>query len=485
MGKFLVAVIAIFICFNAQRVSADESPQEQMRRQMEDLQSQLEQLQSMAGGMMPTLPPTPQDKLNLVIDSINRNYVNLRNNLYAGNVPETEQLIPVPMATRLSGYVQVHGIDVQQYKSGFKPRDLKYNVREDFIGYLITMRYFDTHLKKFTKKKDYEIGTISTNIQVNSVSGRQCVNIGNDGCHEWASFAQSEINRDNIYPAIHDWVVLADSDKGVVSFNIESPNVLFSSPNKRAIQGLGCYGADIDMDLEDLSDRIKEQSYSDTVQVGKMGGGSDCSPGSSIDVHIDFCDKTKYANLNDCRQVEMLFGTLKQSLALRDGYKKWGSSAENIDQLNMLVTREISTDYPLIDLLDDDYLDGISASINCSQIHIPDLCKGCMPKPLCQWEREALLAHEQNHQQLLAARSDYHTLQCGTTLQIDLLYPDANERHKAEARALADLEYNAYNEQAHHINDIIQQQMHNIFGCSLSPDFLIEYQAIQQRLDQP
>lgn len=482
---FMRTIFLLVICCFAQLAAADESPEQQLRRQMDALQSELEQLRSQAGGLMPALPATPQDKLKLVIDSINRNYVNLRQNLYAGSMPETNELIPVPYASRLSGHIEVHGVNTQTMQRAWKSLELKYTVREAFIGYLITTRYFNTHSKKFTDKKDYHLASISTDIRVQSFAGRQCVAIRSGGCAEWASFAKAEIDKDNHYPSLYDWVVMGSSENGVMSIEIASPDVLFSSAGKRAVKGLGCFGATLKMDAKDFRDRMRELSLSETAQVGTVSAASDCNPGSRIEMHIDFCDQTRYADLNACRQVAYLFGSLKQSLALRDAYQRWGGSAQDVDQLHRLVTQEISTDYPLIDLQDDNFLDNNSATFQCGAIHIPELCNKCIPKPLCKWEREALMRHEENHQQTIAAHADYNTLMCGTTEDQMRLYPDANARQRAEAKALADMEYKAYTEQARYLNDIIEQQLHGIFDCSLSPGFLLDYPATQRRLNPP
>lgn len=485
MKKILTALSVLILCAQFHSALADETSLEQLRQQVENLKADLPAEMQTANPLLGGMPATPRERLKQIIDSVNRNYSDFSQALYAGAFSDTEQLIPVAYASRISGYIEVSGIDTDPVNQGWSPLDLQYRVREEFIGYMILTRYFNTRSKSFTQQREYMIGSISTSIRADSVVGRQCVKRSPRNCEEWASFATASIDPTNHYPSLYEWVILGDTETGGMSLKIDAPTVYFSSLDKRAGKGLGCYGTTLQISREAFQEHLKANRFTKVEAIGQPGSASNCDPGSTIELNLLFCDKSQFADLDNCKQMEILLASMQQALALRDAYGKAGAEVTDLAQLQQLATKELSANYPAINLMDDQLLDAVSAKYKCGDVIIPDQCKACLPKPLCTWEQAALQVHEDTHKALLPVGSAARTLLCGTTLDKVRLYPDANKLERAIAQTYAEGEYAAYDQQARYLGDKLRQLLLDVAECTPSHGFLTGYEATMRRLNTP
>ncbi len=501
-GAFIVGFIAILVfshvAYSDESIQAWTKKVEALNKRAESVTDMAELMKIMQelnvllqqmpqpgidlGGSFPRAN-TPEEEVEQRVEAINRTYRDLIMSLPRIG-PDQEGLIPVPFATKLRGYIKVIGKDSDSPQNNWIPLTLQYSLREDFVGYLIITDYYDPKKASFTDKREYMIHTISTEIQVLSLSGRQCIETHSAPfvqCAEWRSFDTYDVSEADVYPALHDWVVLAETYGDTVSLKIETPNVYFRSVDKKAGRGIGCYGTTIEESTSWFASGMEERSIQWKGQVGTASKVTPrCEVGSSIELHMDLCDPKDFADMDKCMQLEILLEEARLFLLLGKSYRDMADGAECVNHLNDLVTLDIRSEFPGIDMTDDEKLDKIAGGFDpCSlKITIPDICKGCKPRPLCRWQKEALEVHEKTHFYDFDAAPELKKLFCNPEL-----YGDANWVDREQAKKLGELESRAYSEQARYLVDIIEEQLSKHYECQFSMDFFVKLNQVKGDLD--
>ncbi|MCE5193945.1 MAG: hypothetical protein LLF28_00565 [Nitrospiraceae bacterium] len=455
---------------------------------MEDLKKAAEEMKKAMEQMGIGLPKTPQEKVDIVIENTNRAYRDLMAGL-SRIEPKEGLVIPVLMATRIKGYVIVSGKDYDPLRHGWRPFELEYKIREDFIGWMIITDYYDTKARRFTGKKTYMIGSVSTDIKVMSQKGKQCVETDHllpPTCKEWQQITTHDIDKGDVYPAMHDWTILADSDEKKITIEVESPGIYFHSPDKQAGRSLGCFGTKIERTMEEFKKDMEAHKLSVAKKVGVVSGGTPrCDIGSEIELNMELCDPKNFADIDKCKQTELLLEDLKVILKIRDAFKDMAPGAKDVAHLLDLVGLEIKTAYPGMDIQNEEFLARYSASYNiCTgETVIPDTCKECAPSPLCKWRKKGLEIHEQIHDSDIQNNPKIRQLFCDTQYQLEN-FPDVNFWERLLAKTYAKMDYDAYNEQAKYLRDIIQEQLSGNVDCTFKPEFFSEFQEAISKIDK-
>ena len=173
----------------------------------------------------------------------------------------------------------------------------------------------------------------------------------------------------------------------------------------------------------------------------------------------------------------MLAESLKMLLAVRNAFKEKAEEAENVDHLWKLVGLKVGSLYPDVDLQNDAWLEKNSGSTSfCDQsMTLPDLCKGCTPRPLCRWLQDGLEVHEQAHVNYLQSHPNVGKLFCDSSYQ-QQYHHDANELQKLQAQTYARMDYDAYTQQANYLRGVIEDLLSGNSECQFEPKFFGDFQ---------
>lgn len=492
-----------------------ESNREEIEQRIEQLNAEAEQttdlnrlmgitqeLMDLANQLMAELPSsepltslqrstTPEEEVERQIQAINRSYRDGRKVLVQHSV-EGEQLVPLAKAARLKGQIHLLGVFKAPPENDWIPLKLNYSVNESFVGHVTVTDYFDLNTGEPSDKKDYFLTSISTHITA-SGSGLECIERSYSlpvTCTKWEQFSVSDISKDNIYPAIHDWVVLGAPQDGGVKIQAESPSIVFRSMNGRVSESLGCFGSEITLSNTSFAAYLRDGRFHDTKQVGhEFRGTPGCSFGSQIEVSIELCDPDAFAEMDHCRAIEALLEEMEFILAVRDAFQKAidrppQDKAQDLEDLIEIANRELNTLYPQAQSMKELYLQKSTGGYDiCNKkIIVPDQCKeSCSPGPLCSWQTEALNAHETTHQDDVEGNPHLFKLSCNTVYRADN-FPNNEAADRAEAQAWGEMDVHAYDEQARAMREIIEQELNNSTGCPFEAQFYLRLQAADNRI---
>lgn len=440
-------------------------------------------------------------KIDQKIDAVNDTYrAMVKGFSYWSSIPESQPLpeemepIPVPLATRIKGHIEVKGKDSDLPATlGYVPLELTYTVRESFLGFMVITKYYDPKTRTYIDKEDYFIGSISTEIEIEpkSLSGKQCVeHVGTlpKDCMDWREFTEYDIDKGDVYPGSYQGVIEGSSDEGRMTIEVESPTIIFRSSDNRATRGLGCFGTKFEKTLSQFREDLESRKLTEVKAVGDDSIVTPrCEIGSTIALNIDFCDPERFADLDKCKQIGLLLDRLKRFIKLRDIYKAAASGAESEEDLETTVDLEMDIAYPGTELWYEEYLKRKTTAYYedpCNgKIVVPDYCTGsCVPRPLCEWDRKAAEIHEQTH------KSDYESDPYIRKLHCETLYQQrcykANDLAKTKAEIRGKSEGNAYNATAQYIRSVIDEQLSGILDCQLDPRFHGEFKEAINSLEE-
>ena len=98
-------------------------------------------------------------------------------------------------------------------------------------------------------RREYELDTVSTAIQVKSVQGGVCVETapGGGACARRDPFSSFEVDSANRYGQFRDGVVSVAVEDGKVKIEVEAPDVVFATGSGNATARLGCSRADFEL----------------------------------------------------------------------------------------------------------------------------------------------------------------------------------------------------------------------------------------------
>lgn len=306
---FLTAAIVILIfpmtsgARTLQEIDAEAAALE-AEAETAGLQRQFEILQRLQNLTEEALQASPQQMGRIPAASIKpadtpeeeiqrrREIINTQFNSFKGQMPTTADnaTIEMPEAFPLTGLIIVDGGYKSSPYRGWIWTDHSYQVVEEFVGNLIVKREYSLKQGKFTGRKNYFFDTISTNIDTTYVRGRKCLKASSEipgRCTHWESLTRSEASEENNYGHLHSWVMMGSSEVERMKIKVESPNVLFTSANRKAAEALGCYGAEWDMQKKDFEALLDRDEINLTKQVGRSSSATPgCKPGSTITLYL-------------------------------------------------------------------------------------------------------------------------------------------------------------------------------------------------------
>lgn len=185
-----------------------------------------------------------------------------------------------PRAIPIEGRVVIQGGEGSATAASKGGREVSYTVEERFVGNLIVAEKGDA-------RRDYEIDTISTAIQVTSLQGSICRERGEGACARSTPFVASSVGERNRYGQFNDGVVEAATQGNRVKIEVESPEVTFASGDGSATARLNCSGASFELGAEEFRRLADAGAITLTHQVsGTRGGAEECRPGSTITLHL-------------------------------------------------------------------------------------------------------------------------------------------------------------------------------------------------------
>ena len=418
---------------------------------------------------------TPGEEIDRQIEAINRGYRDISRTIYQIR-NETGPLIPLSRASRLRGSIRVTGKDSEPPFRGWVWIDLQYEVIEEYVGYLIVIDYYDPKTGRFTEKKDYAIHSISKGVKEISQTGKQCLRASSaipGYCTEWEAFAAHDTDKGDEYPAIHEWVVGGSSEGDQVRIEIESPSIYFWSANRRAGRALGCYGAEIKMTKSEFERALLSGTLEQWKNVGhEFRGAPHCAIGSEIKLSITFCDPRGYAEMDKCEQVKSLLASAKALIRLRNAFQEMASAASDEDHLMELVLLEMNMVYPGEDWGQKYVKESGSYNLCSQEITLPELCKGCAPRPLCEWYHKGLEIHEGTHLADAPGNPLIKNYFC------DSSFVPSDLQGRQKAKIWAGLDYHAYDEQLKYYRHVLEEQLTANVECRFEPSFYADLNEV-------
>jgi hypothetical protein len=137
-------------------------------------------------------------------------------------------------------------------------------------------------------RREYELDTASTAIQVKSVQGGVCVETATGGgaCARRDPFSSFEVDSANRYGEFRDGVVSVAVEGGKVKIEVEAPDVAFATSSGKGKAALGCSRADFELSENEFRRLLDRGELTLTTQVGDSGRHAKCAEGSSITVNL-------------------------------------------------------------------------------------------------------------------------------------------------------------------------------------------------------
>ena len=389
----------------ARKIGETNDPAELIKIQQEltELTAQmLNQLPKWDPGIVESQGRTPEDEVDRRIEAINRIYRVASKSVYQ-LTDQTKPLVPLEYASRIRGRIVVTGKDTELFSKDWVWVDLNYKVQEKFVGYLIVTEYYDPRTRRIADQKDYAIHSISTDIKRISQTGKQCIGLTSyipKNCTGYEEFTDYDTHREDVYPALHDWVIMGSSEGDSLSIKVESPSIYFRSANGSVGRALGCYGTKFEIPKSDFERDLQniDELYASKDVGHKSSGSPRCDPGSAIELRVKPCDPKQYVLKDKCKQLESLLADIKALIRLRNAFKEMADRAKDEDDLMELVVREMTRIYPDKDWKKSYEEDSGGYDFRSGEIILPEFCNDCTPRPLCEWHLNGLEIHEQTHQ---------------------------------------------------------------------------------------
>ncbi len=139
-----------------------------------------------------------------------------------------------------------------------------------------------------TIRREYDLDTLSTGIEVKSVQGGVCLERSSqDGaCARSAPFSRFDVSSSNRYGQFRDGVVSVGVEDGKVRIEVEAPDVAFATSGGEAKAALNCSRASFDLSEADFRRLLERGELTLSKPVGGSGKHASCVEGSSITVNL-------------------------------------------------------------------------------------------------------------------------------------------------------------------------------------------------------
>jgi len=231
---------------------------------------------------------TPEKEAERRRDIINQQF-NLAKNLL-GSIPEGEENPQISQALPVEGYTIINGGEKELWYNKQTKTDVVYSIKESFVGNLIILHTYNIEKGDFEKEKDYELDTLSTNIEIRSLSGKKCIRWtpGSPAvCTLWADLSRYEIDPGEKYPQFYSNVVFASSTEGrKIKIEASSPKVVFKSSDGTAAT-IRCFGAQWTIAKQEFETLLKRGEIILRKDIGvKEGATQSCRSGSTMELYL-------------------------------------------------------------------------------------------------------------------------------------------------------------------------------------------------------
>lgn len=290
-----------------QRIDGATNPGELMDAYREAIQL-LDEANRTGGGFpgmqaMPAGPAaTPEKEMERRREIINTQYRQAKD--IAGQFySEDEEKIEIPAeALPIEGYIIVQGGAKELFHNEVKT-DLHYTIKETFVGNLAVLRTYDPKKRGFEKEKGYEIQSLSTDIKLMNLAGKQCVRWSSGVCTRRTNFFRYKIDAGERYPGFSAGVVSASTEEnGQITIEASAPRFVFEGDDGITNLPMGCSVATWTLSGAEFETLINRGAITLRKDIGR-GLPHYCRPGSTMTLYLrvkgpaDECKKMKSVKL--------------------------------------------------------------------------------------------------------------------------------------------------------------------------------------------
>lgn len=231
--------------------------------------------------------PYPEDEIARRRDTVNQVAKEIVRDTRVKAGETLSHPVPVPHALPLSGTLQISSGGTSTFYGKVR-RELKYVIKERFVGNLIIIRYYDRSARKYTDREEYTIDTISLEIDASDFKGKVCNKYAGSPptCSAWQELDLWQIGEGEDYPGKNNGVVSATSSGQTVNLRIDGPDILFAS--SQGGQGLKSGCGDLvqqQFSRDEFKRLIKRKTIKLTKELGKTVPG--CRPGSTVTLQME------------------------------------------------------------------------------------------------------------------------------------------------------------------------------------------------------
>ena len=304
------ALLALGVGCAAAHAQSAAQLQEQLRQlqqQMEgaglqqyrDAMRQLDEANRAAGAVTGTRPAsiqpaaTPDAEMARRREIINSQYRQARAML--GSLPAGADRPQIVEAVAVEGQVVVEGGAREQFYNQLKT-DLQYTVREAFVGNLMVLHSYDPRSGRFLEQKDYELESLSTEIRVPTVMGKQCTRWSSGSpqvCTRWANFFSHEVDEGERYPAFSAEVVNASTlDEGRIEIEASAARIDFPGNDHVTRLTSGCTGGRWTLSRAEFETLFERGEIVLRQEIGRSEGPAPgCRAGSTLTLYLRLAGK--------------------------------------------------------------------------------------------------------------------------------------------------------------------------------------------------
>jgi len=250
---------------------------------------------------------TPEKEMDRQREIINSQFHQARN-MMGNNISKDTEKPQIPEAVPLEGYIVVNGGEKELFYNEVKT-DLLYTIKERFVGNLIILHAYDSTKGQLDRKKEFEIQSLSAKINVSGMMGKKCVRRSSyspSSCTGWANFLGYEISQGEHYPQFHSGVVSAvTAENGQIKVTANAPSVTFLGDDGKTNLGMGCSSATWALNRSEFEQLLKRGEISLRKDIGRpMGPSPGCRPGSTMTLYLKIRQEPK--ECKDTKSVELI-----------------------------------------------------------------------------------------------------------------------------------------------------------------------------------
>ena len=295
--RWLAGCAALAFSMSGASVYAQSAAQIQ---QFNEVMRQMEEASRAVGAMTGTRPTsiqpssTPDAEMARRREIINSQYRQARATL--GSLPAGSDQPRIVEAVAIEGQMMVDGGAQEQFYNQLKT-DLHYTIRETFVGNLLVQHIYDPRSGRFQKQKDYELESLSTEIRVPTLMGKQCTRWSSGSpqvCTRWVQFVNHEVDADERYPAFSAEVVNGSTlEDGLIEIEARAARMEFSGTDRVTRRTNGCTDARWTLSRAEFETLFKQGEIVLRQEIGRpKGPAPGCRAGSTLTLHLRLAGKT-------------------------------------------------------------------------------------------------------------------------------------------------------------------------------------------------